>query len=148
MAAISLTFTGGENMRRVLQQMLRDMPSTQLRAGFLQGATYPDGTPVAQVAFWNEFGTVRIPPRPFFRGMIAQDSGRWGSLLAGFLRGSYNSVRALRLMGEHIKDELQQSIVRFTTPENAPSTVKRKGFNKPLIDTGVMQRAVDYEVVK
>ena len=33
---------------------------------------YPDGTPVTNVAAWNEFGTSRgIPERPFFRLAIA-----------------------------------------------------------------------------
>jgi hypothetical protein len=51
-------------------------PAT-LRAGFLENATYPDGTPVATVAAANEFGTRRIPARPFFRNMIAAKSDEW-----------------------------------------------------------------------
>jgi hypothetical protein len=49
-------------------------------------------------------------------------------------------------MGTVIKDQIVQSIVSTNSPPNAPSTVRRKGFDKPLIDTGVMQRSVDFVV--
>ena len=40
--------------------------------GFFQDSRYPDGTPVTNIAAWNEFGTSRgIPERPFFRLAIA-----------------------------------------------------------------------------
>ena len=44
--------------------------------GFFSDAKYPDGTPVTNVAAYNEFGTEnkdgseRIPERPFFRQAI------------------------------------------------------------------------------
>lgn len=39
----------------------KDM-NASVRVGVLENATYPDGTPVAMVAFWNEYGaTANIP---------------------------------------------------------------------------------------
>lgn len=36
--------------------------NASVRVGVLENATYPDGTPVAMVAFWNEYGaTANIP---------------------------------------------------------------------------------------
>ncbi len=119
-----------------------------VRVGFLDRATYPDGTLVAQVAFWNEVGTKRAPPRPFMRSMIASKSPRWGIALGLALkRTRYDARAALRIMGEGISGQLVQSIVNWSDPPNAPSTVAAKGFNKPLIDTGLMQRSVDYQVL-
>jgi hypothetical protein len=152
MAAVTLSFSGGERMKRTLEAMARDLGKAELRVGFLEGTKYPTtgrgkgGQPVAQVAFWNEFGTSRIPPRPFFRAMIARDSGNWGALLARYVKASgYHSLNALQLMGISIKDALVASIAQWPA-DNAPSTVRRKGFNHGLVDTGVMQRAPDFEV--
>jgi len=49
-------------------------------------------------------------------------------------------------MGELIQGELQGSIRDLTSPALAASTVRAKGFDKPLIDSGVMLRSVDFEV--
>lgn len=103
---------------------------------------------VAQVAFWNEFGTIRTPARPFMRTMIESKSPRWGNALGAALRNTdYNSRQALGIMGEGIRGQLRQSIRDWSTPPNSPLTVKNKGFNKPLIDTAVMIRSADYQVI-
>ena len=91
---------------------------------------------------------ITIPPRPFFRTMIAKESPQWGKELGKLLiDGRYNARRALDGMGKVIGDQLQASIRNFSDPPNAPSTVRKKGFNKPLIDTSDMLKSVDHEVV-
>jgi hypothetical protein len=123
-----------------------------LRVGFLEGARYPtgkkgDGLNIAQVAFWNEFGTVRIPARPFFRTTIAKQSKTWGDKLGLAVKATnYDGQKALGLLGQSMRDDVESAIAQWTTPGNAPSTISRKGFDKPLVDSGDMQRAVDYEV--
>ncbi len=139
---------GGDKLEKVLAGIARKVAkSNSVKVGFLEGAKYPDGTNVAQVAFWNEYGTVRSPVRSFFRTMIAKKSPTWGDAVAKTLKATdYDSKAALGLIGEGVKDQLVESIVQFSEPANAPSTVAAKGFNKPLIDTGLMQRSVEYEV--
>lgn len=139
--------SGGKEISKALSAIAEKM-SGSVKVGFLEGATYPDGTSVAQVAFWNEFGTTRIPSRPFFRTMISRESPGWGVLLAGAAKHyDYNSDTILKLMGTQIAEQLQQSIVGWKDPPNAPSTVRIKGFNKPLIHTSHMQNSVDFEVI-
>jgi len=122
--------------------------SGEVHVGFLEGATYPDGTPVAAVAYWDEFGASG-PPRPFFRNMIAQESPTWGPKLKGALQFTGNDgEKALRIVGDNIQGALIQSINDFTTPALAESTIKRKGFDKPLIDSAVMVNSTGVEVVK
>lgn len=102
---------------------------------------------VATVAFWNNYGTARARARPFFTEMILKKSPSWGAELAlAVLKVGYDSSKALQLMGVHINDQLVQSIVDWPA-DNAPLTVAMKGFNKGLIDKGIMQRSTDYEVV-
>lgn len=141
------TLTGGKAIEKALAEIGRKM-SGSVNVGFLANATYPDGTSVAQVAFWNEFGTTTIPSRPFFRTMISRESPGWGVLLAGAAKHyDYNSATVLQFMGTKIVEQLQQSIVEWKDPPNASSTVRMKGFNKPLIHTSHMQNSVDFEVL-
>lgn len=147
MAKLSLKFSGGDKIRKALIDAAGKAKPEVLRVGFLQDATYPDGTSVATVAFFNEFGTSRAPPRPFFRQMIASKSPGWGQALVKALRANGGDTHAaLNLMGEGIKGQLVESIRNFSSPGNAPSTIAKKGFDKPLVDTGLMIRSVDYEV--
>jgi hypothetical protein len=123
-----------------------------LRMGFLENATYPaskEGPPlhVAQVAFWNEFGTVRAPARPAFRTTISKQSKEWGDRLGkAVIATNYDGRQALGLLGQSMRDDLENAIAQWSEPSNAQSTIDRKGFNDPLVWTGTMQRAPDYEV--
>lgn len=142
------TVSGGDKLQAALLK-IADRMEGSLKVGFLAGATYPDegGAPVAQVAFWNEYGTSRSPARPFFRTMIANESGGWADLVANAARYyGYDGSKALAAVGERIRDQLQESIRGWQDPSNAPYTVEKKGFNKPLIDTGHMLNSVDYTV--
>ena len=143
------TIRGGAKLDSALREMARKVavPAT-LRVGFLSGARYPDGTPVALVAAVNEYGRPPVqPPRPFFRRMIDDKSSEWPQAIAEQLRSTgYDSVKALELTGAAIAGQLRQSIVALVSPTLAPSTIARKGFAKPLIETGHMLQSVDYEV--
>jgi hypothetical protein len=141
---------GGKKMHLALGALEQKITSGGvLRVGFLEGSKDPTGTSNAQKAFWNEFGTRSAPPRPFFRTTIAQQSKDWGKKLGAALKATnYDGPQALGLLGQSMRDDVENSIAQWSTPGNAPSTVKRKGFDKPLVDKGDMQRAVDYEVKK
>lgn len=143
---------GGENVSRVLTQMAdRLSRPVTVRVGFLENATYPDGKPVATVAAINEFGAPRagIPPRPFFRNMIADKSHEWPAAVGDLLReNNYDVERALDLAGFAIAGQLRQSIQQTNSPPLAQSTIDRKGHSKPLIDSGNLYNSVDHEVVR
>jgi hypothetical protein len=120
-----------------------------LRVGFLENAKYPDGTPVAMIAAIQDFGApkVGIPPRPFFRNMIRQKQREWGPAIARLLRtNNFDAEKALEFAGQAIAGQLRQSIQDTNTPPLKPATIRRKGFAKPLVDTGQMLNSVDYEV--
>jgi hypothetical protein len=155
-AARVLSISGGGKLTAHLAKIAAKLSGGgAVKVGFLEGATYPADAdkpdtaalPVAQVAFWNEFGTSRAPPRPFFRSMIADKSPEWGRQMGAVAKANdYDGTKTLQLMGEGVKDQLVTSINEFSEPALAPATVARKGFDKPLIDTGVMIRNVDYEL--
>lgn len=184
-------FSGGEEIRRKLLEVAKRLGKGDLlKVGFLEGATYPDGTPVAQIAAVQEFGgeidvpartqdlnfkqkkngevgnrfvkkskadfvqtvtipahKIVIPARPFFRKMIWAQSKGWGALVSTALKSNdYDLDKAMAATGEIIKGQLQTSIRQLTSPALARSTVRAKGSEKPLIETGHMLNTVDYEV--
>ncbi|EOX4654200.1 hypothetical protein ACEV6X_25855, partial [Escherichia coli] len=50
------------------------------------------------------------------------------------------------ILGTTIVNDIKESIRAFESPPLSPITIARKGFDKPLIDTGDMQKSVSYEV--
>ena len=138
-------------MERVLNDISARLRGvTRVRVGFLEGSTYPDGKPVAMIAAIQEWGTAdgRIPSRPFFRTMIKQKQREWGPAMAGLLKNNgYDIRRTLDITGQAIAGQLRDSIVNGAWVPNAPSTVVKKGFDKPLIDTSHMLNSVDHQVI-
>ena len=123
----------------------------RVSVGFLKGSTYPDGTSVPLVAAVNEYGAPSRgqPPRPFFRNMIARNRKAWPNAVALNYKDTEGDIaKTLDRMGQGIKGQLQQSIRDLIDPPLAASTIKAKGFDKPLIDTGHMLNSVDYRVEK
>jgi hypothetical protein len=120
-----------------------------VKVGFLEKAKYPDGTSVALIAALQDFGapSVGIPPRPFFRNMVAAKNGEWPEAVRTLLKdNNYAAGTVLRLMGEGIAGQLRQSIVDTNDPPLKPATIARKGSSKPLVDTGVLINSIDFEV--
>lgn len=142
------TVTGGTKLREALNRIGTSLrTATRVEAGFLDRATYPDGTMVAAVAAFNEFGTAKIPPRPFFRLMIRKNSAKWPiNLRTALTQTGFDAAASLGLVGQEIQEELQDSIRSNTPPPNAPSTVAAKGFDRTLIDTGIMLNSVKHNV--
>lgn len=134
---------------KALEAIAKRMGGGQVAVGFMEGSTYADGTPVAAVAYWNEYGKTDQPARPFFRNMIEAESPTWpGKMAAAAKATNYDGDKVLALMGEDIKGALQQSINDFTTPAIKESTAAAKGFDKPLIDSSHMLNSVAIEVTK
>lgn len=124
--------------------------------GFLEGKNHvsKDGrhiVPMALVAAANEFGNPaqNRPPRPFMRDTFEAGKTEWVQGLAKALkRYEFSSSQALEILGAKASSDVVSAIVHFDDPPLAPSTIAAKGFAKPLIDTGQMQKAVSYEVRK
>jgi hypothetical protein len=91
--------------------------------------------------------TITTPPRPFFRGMIQQHKHEWPVDLGNIIKAAdYDSDVALERLGKHVEEQLQESIRDFSDPGNAKSTIAKKGFDKPLVDSAHMQNSTGSEV--
>lgn len=146
------TVTGGSKMMDALRRMERNVRKAKsVKVGYVATQTYPDGTSLPMVAAINEYGAPSRgqPPRPFFRNMIAKHKSEWPEAMAAALRmNDYDAAKALGLVGEAIKGQLQQSIRDFTDPPNAPSTIRAKGHDHPLIDTRFLLQNPAVEIEK
>lgn len=116
--------------------------------GYFADARYPDGTPVFEVAAYNEFGTSNIPERPAFRNAVRAIEDEGLSVIADIVAAAGVNLRAdgAEQIGEYAKSEVQEHVTTLDQPPNAPSTIQRKGSSNPLIDTGFMRQSVSYEV--
>lgn len=141
---------GGDQLEAHLAAMAKAASNAQtVKVGFLSGATYPNGTPVALIGAIQNWGAPSrgIPPRPFFSNMIAKHQEEWGPATGALLvANEYDAGKTLRMVGEAVAGQLRQSIIDTNEPPLAESTIKRKGFAKPLVDRGHMLNSVDYEV--
>lgn len=143
---------GGDKLQAILAEIAdKAGRKVGVSVGFQDGATYPADTAnpvfVAQVAFWNEYGTSRSPPRPFFRTMIDTKSGKWADNIARVAKlNNYDLVKTMGIAGEAIVDQLRESIIGGSWEGNADSTIAKKGFDKPLQHTELMVRSITKEV--
>lgn len=170
--------TGGTRIMGVVKGYADRLNSAhEVRVGFLEGATYPDGTPVAQVAAINNFGAPEagIPARPFFTNMVEVHQDEWGDQFAENMKGSNGDSRlSLEAIGTAIADALRQSITDGAGPPNSPVTDllkyrfplgqyefsdvlkaredvaagKTAQVGKPLVWSGHMLHSVEYEIGK
>lgn len=116
-----------------------------VNVGWFEDQTYDDGLPVAKVARWNEFGTKQgIPERPFMRRTMMEYEREWIETLRTLVQREMDKDKnididkALKKFGEIVKGDIQETILAGGFAKNAPSTIKRKGHDTPLVDTGVM----------
>lgn len=142
---------GADGVSKALEEIARKMGGGEVSVGFPAGDMYSDGTPVAAAAFWNEFGTSTIPPRPFFRPMIAKESATWAPKMAAWAkRFDYDGPKVLAWLGEDIAGALRQSIIDVNSPALSPITLMLRSMvgNKPELITGKMVGEAAAKVAK
>ena len=140
-----MSMTGGAGVAAHLKKLAERIGRGKaLQVGFMEGATYPNGTKVAMVAAIQNFGApaASIPARPFFTNMIVEKSPGWGDALARILVAQdYDMHKALTLMGEGIKGQLQESIKNTNAPALSQITLmlrKMRSEDQSLEVTGAV----------
>jgi len=138
--------------RRIMGRY-KQMRGSYVDIGLFAGKFNPEhGTQIVEYAFYNEFGTRRIPERPFMRKTFDENKRKYARLLKDMKQkiedGSYTVKGALAVVGMEARNDVVQMITREPSPfvPNAPSTVEKKGSSRPLIDTGEMMRAIQFAV--
>ncbi|MCK5610550.1 hypothetical protein KAR91_52235 [Candidatus Pacearchaeota archaeon] len=124
------TEQSNKNAMKQIVKRLEKLKDKSLSVGFFSNSQYPDGTPVASVAMWNNNGTDRIPERPFFtKGiLIGQMSGRAISkeLIGDLVLGEITQKFYLNAMGSTYQDAIVQAIDSNIAPPNESRYWERK----------------------
>lgn len=142
-------------LKRILNE-LKKLENYIVKAGILSGSGEVDGVSIVDYATWNENGVAgkkgnwKIPPRPFIKGWAdsnkAQIKSTMERLYSQVADGQITASTALNKLGVFAKSGIQSYIKRGNFTPNALSTIKKKGSSQPLIDSGTMRKAVNYEV--
>lgn len=133
----------------------------EIDTGFMNGKIHKaSGELAANVAHWNERGTQgngmgaggAIPSRPFmaqsmdmYRGKMEKEAS---DQLGKVIDGATSPLVAGRILGEEMKKNIRKRIVELKRPANAPSTIKHKKSDNPLVETGELQELIDIKVRK
>ena len=151
---VTVKIEGGDKYKAFLAKMAEIAGG--VKAGILNNATTTDGKSIAEYAIYNEFGTSRIPARPFMRTVAKEKPKQWIGEMVRHVRGRATDPaiwkQALGVAGESMKSDIKDSIQNGIWTPNAEATVnakRRKGKvepDHPLMDTGQMIAAVSYEV--
>jgi len=137
-------------MRRIFSE-LKKLESAFTLIGIQEGDNpNVEGILLSDIAFFNEYGTVNIPERPFMRGWFDSDLQRIKKfaqkLYEKVADGKMTAEKALKTLGQWGQDEIRKSILKLKSPPNAPSTIRQKGSSNPLIDTGQMMNSIHHTV--
>jgi hypothetical protein len=103
---------------------------------------------LARIAAWNEYGTTQIPASPSYRQFAASESvDRESRQLTDALKTAADSAAtetALDRFGQHLAEGLWKHVDNFAAPPNADSTVRVKGRNDPLVNSGRTRDSISW----
>lgn len=131
---------------------LAGLDKQRVKVGLQAGDTAPDGTSLAEIGAFNEYGTSTIPARPFLRAAYEQYQRQLQQFKARLINLIYerkiDTGKGLAILGEKHQQQVQAKIGDGPWVENAPSTIAQKGSSKPLIDTGRLRQSIRYLVTR
>lgn len=130
-----------------------ELEGLEVRIGFQSGENAKEnGADLAEVAAFNELGTVHISSRPFLRNSVDTHMGEIVPFVEDTLDRIVNSGMGaqdtLQRTGSFMKGLVQKEIVSGHYAPNSPATIARKGSDVPLVDDGQLRDSVNYQIVE
>jgi hypothetical protein len=144
-----------------IQKQIASLDGSYVLVGFQEGTKTKGqvkgqrqkkaGLSMAAIAATNEFGTNRIPARPFMSTSFDENRAKINKAIQGeyakILDGKSTASKSLGLIGLLGTRLIVQKIRAIISPPNSPITIAIKGSSKPLIDFGQMVQSVRHKVV-
>lgn len=135
--------------KRFLAQ-IKELEGLEVRVGFQAGdAADESGVDIANIAMFNEVGTSRAPSRPFLRMSVDENTEKITKMCQAQVKRLAKGASAqeiLQTLGTFQKGLIQEKIGSGSFTPNAASTIRRKGSDHPLIDTGRMRQSVSFVI--
>lgn len=129
------------------RQFIKDLSAKQVRVGWFANNVYPDGTPMALVAYVNEFGgsrttkdgnTITIPARAPMRTTLRENEAHFSDaarrLIAKGITEGHTVDRVLSRLGMVAVAAVQQTIEDGQPPPNAEATVDGMLLRRKKVD--------------
>ncbi len=137
-----------ESQFRVTLEKIANAKNMRAKVGWLDSNEYPSGEKVGYIASIQEFGSTErgIPPRPFFRPTIKEQSGNWKSYLNQLARRVLNNDLTIHglmdAIGGKAAGDVRKTMSHITEPPLSKKTLAsrhaRGRGDEILKDTGVM----------
>lgn len=133
-------------------RQIKELKDKEVFVGYQAGEVLDDrGVDMAQIAMWNELGTSTAPSRPFLRKSVDENADTIRAMCTQQLKAVSSggtAEQSLKQIGVFAVGLVQEKIESGSYEPNAPSTIRKKKSDKPLIDTGKMRQSVKYVVRK
>lgn len=139
---------------RSVAKYLKELHGATLEVGFVDSGSYNNGKSIAAVAAINEYGSeeANIPARAFMRHATAVGNATVSPVLkaegAKLLAGNQSEYQFLLAIGEHYRNQIKRSITRGNWERNAESTIRKKGFDYPLVHSTTMLNSVVISITR
>lgn len=95
---------------------------------------------------------ITIPARSYIRSTVDENEEKYSKtaskLMGKIVDSKMTKEEALALMGQMIEGDIKRKIITVRTPPNAESTIKRKGSDNPLVNTGLLGGSIRFVVKK
>lgn len=135
-------------------KIIRELESAarkEVAVGLLAGEVNAEGASIADYAAYNEYGTDKIPSRPFMATSFDQNidsiSKDFNTQGAALIAGAVSADAALTIIGQKQAARIQNTITAGGFTKLSPRTIKaKKGSAKPLVDTAAMINAVQISI--
>lgn len=128
---------------------LQKLAEMEIHVGYQADQSYEDGTGLAEVAAYNEFGSSNTPARPFMRQSFENHESELQAacdMANQTLLNGGTAESALSQVGVDVVGLIKEEMIDGGFAPNAESTIRRKGSEQPLVDTGTLFQSVKYVV--
>lgn len=129
-----------------IEQGLKHLEKKVIKVGLNEGLPQT----VIDRGVYTEYGTQHIPEYAWQRVAVNLNKkdihkSMRNTAKSMIIDNDFSDSR-LNEPGEITAKIMKNEIQRVKEPRNKPATIKRKGFDKPLIDTWLMHDSINYKV--
>lgn len=127
---------------------------------------HSEGGTIHQIALKNHNGDLKntltidgvtrpapIPPRPFFYRKAVEKKSEWGLYIQTqvlnpiFSKKKFGVKSGVKEAAARFGEDIRISLIQWSEPPNADYTIEQKGFDDPLVETGLLMRSIKGVVI-
>lgn len=124
---------------------IKELENKVVDAGIQSGTK----SEILDYAFWNEFGTTRIPERPFLRSTLLRFKSELLKKSQEAVKKIANGesvIQNLNIVGLFLESKIKKNILDDNFEKNSQFTIEKKKSSLPLVDKAQMMGQIRYVV--